>query len=265
LLDSIFAPTVEGIGRILRRHGLEFILGSSGYLQQDETEVIRTFLHRRVDGVILPALGHSSATRTLIADQRLPVVEIGNLPDEPLGVAVGFANDAASYAATEHLIASGRKQIAYVGGYGDNNANGRDRLAGFRRCMEAYGLAIDDRLVLEIDYAPRAVLPAVDRLMVLQAEYDGLVVGGELWSPVLALEFARRRIAMPEDVAVVGLGEVEHADFLPTPLTTIAFPRARIGEVAAEAMVALCAGREPPAAIADLGFELRLRASSRVT
>ncbi|NJO38307.1 MAG: LacI family transcriptional regulator, partial [Rhizobiales bacterium] len=160
LLDSIFAPTVEGIGRVLRRHGLEFILGSSGYLQQDETEVIRTFLHRRVDGLILPALGHSDTTRSLVAEQGMPVVEIGNLPEESLGVAVGFANDGAALAATEHLIATGRKRIAYVGGHGENNANGRDRLAGFRRCMATYGLTIDERLVLQIDYAPRAVLPA---------------------------------------------------------------------------------------------------------
>jgi LacI family gluconate utilization system Gnt-I transcriptional repressor len=265
LLDSIFAPTVEGIGRVLRRHGLEFILGSSGYLQQDETEVIQTFLHRRVDGLILPALGHSHTTRALIEAHHLPVVEIGNLPATPLGTAVGFANDGAAFTATEHLIASGRKRIAYIGGHGEQNANGRDRLAGFRRCLESYGLAVEERLVLQIDYTPQAVLPAIDRLAALQADYDGLVIGGELWSPVVALEFARRRIGMPQEVAVIGLGEIEHADFLPVPLTTIVFPRERIGELAAEMMVALGEGTAAPEVGSDLGFELRIRASSRVT
>ena len=172
----------------------------------------------------------------------MPVVEIGNLPHDPIASVVGFSNERASYAATEHLIASGRRRLAYVGGLGDDNANGRDRLAGFRSCVAAYGLPVDERLMLVVDYTPHAVIPAIDRLVAALGEFDGLVVGGELWSPIVALEFARRRIAVPEAVAMIGLGDVEHADFLPTPLTTIVFPRERSGEVAAELIIARCEG-----------------------
>lgn len=262
LLDSIFASQIEGIARVLRRRRFEFILGSSGYRQRDEAQIIRTFLHRRVDGLVLPALGHSREARALIRGARLPVVEIGNLPRAPIGSVVGFSNEKAAYAAAEHLIAGGRRRLAYVGGRGAGNANGRDRLAGFRRCLAAYGLACDERLVLEVDYAPHAVLPAIDWLVDALGEYDALVVGGELWSPIVALEFSRRRIPMPDAVALVGLGAVEHADFLPTPLTTVVFPRERMGEVAAEVIVALCEGDTAPAPVSDLGFELCARASS---
>lgn len=264
LWDSIFASTVDGIARVLRRHRFEFILGSSSYEQRDETEVLNTFLHRRVDGLILPAIGHNRATRALIENTRLPVVEIGNLPEASLGSVVGFSNEKAAYAAAEHLIAGGRRRLAYVGGSGADNANGRDRLAGFRRCLESYGLPVNERLVLEVAYTPRAVLPAIDRLVAALGEYDGLVVGGELWSPIVALEFARRRIAVPDAVAVIGLGEVEHADFLPVPLSTIVFPRERVGELAAELIVARCEGEDAPIRVWDLGFELHVRASSRL-
>ena len=265
LLDSIFASTVEGIGRVLQRHNYEFILGSSGYDPRAEERIVRTFLHRRVDGFVVPAVGHAQPTRILLERSRLPVVEIGNLPHEPIGSVVGFSNEQASYAATEHLIASGRRNVAYVGGTGGENANGRDRLAGFRSCVGAYGLPVDERLMLVVDYTPHAVIPAIDRLVAALGEFDGLVVGGELWSPIVALEFARRRIAVPEAVAMIGLGDVEHADFLPTPLTTIVFPRERSGEVAAELIIARCEGDAATQRAWDLGFELRVRASSRVT
>lgn len=263
LWDSIFASTVEGISRILRQHRFELILGSSSYEQRDETEVLSTFLHRRVDGVILPAIGHNKTTRTLIEKNRLPVVEIGNLPEATIGSVVGFSNEKAAYAAAEHLIAGGRRRLAYVGGIGADNANGRDRLAGFRRCLQSHGLPVDERLVLEVDYTPRAVLPAIDRLVAALGDFDGLVVGGELWSAIVALEFARRGIAVPDAVALVALGKVEHADFLPTPLTTIVFPRQRVGELAAELIVARCEGDAAPYRVWDLGFELNVRASSR--
>ena len=80
----------------------------------------------------------------------------------------------------------------------------------------------------------------------------------------MALEFARRGIAVPEAVAMIGLGDVEHADFLPTPLTTIVFPGVRSGEVAAELILARCNGDSAAPSACDLGFELRVRASSRV-
>jgi DNA-binding LacI/PurR family transcriptional regulator len=76
---------------------------------------------------------------------------------------------------------------------------------------------------------------------------------------VVALEFACRGIAVPAAVAMVGLGEVEHADFLPTPLTTIVFPRRQRGEVAA----AQCEGEAAGQRIWDLGFERHVRACTR--
>jgi LacI family gluconate utilization system Gnt-I transcriptional repressor len=264
LLDSIFASTVEGIGRVLQRHNYEFILGSSGYDPHAEERVVRTFLHRRVDGFVVPAVGHAQPTRILLERSRLPVVEIGNLPHDPIGLVVGFSNEQASYAATEHLIASGRRNVAYVGGTGGENANGRDRLAGFRRCLAAHGLEVNERLVIEIDYTPRAALPAVDRLATAVGEFDALVVGGELWTPVIALEFARLGIAVPDAVTIIGIGEVEHADFFPTPLSTIAFPRERAGEVAAELVVGLCEDGQATPEVCDLGFELHARASSQL-
>ena len=264
LLDSIFASTVEGIGRVLQRHNYEFILGSSGYDPRAEERIVRTFLHRRVDGFVVPAVGHAQPTRSLLERSRLPVVEIGNLPHDPIGSVVGFSNEQASYAATEHLIASGRRSVAYVGGTGGENANGRDRLAGFRRCRDAHGLEVNECLVIEIDYTPRAALPAVDRLATALGEFDALVVGGELWTPVIALEFARLGIAVPDAVTIVGIGEVEHADFFPTPLSTIVFPRERAGEVAAEMVVGLCEDGQATPEVCDLGFELHARASSQL-
>jgi LacI family gluconate utilization system Gnt-I transcriptional repressor len=264
LLDSIFASTVEGIGRVLQRRNYEFILGSSGYDLHAEERIVRTFLHRRVDGFIVPALGHAAPTRGLLETSRLPVVEIGNLPHHPIGSVVGFSNEQASYAATEHLIAGGRRNLAYIGGIGGNNANGRDGVAGFRRCLAGHGLEPNERLVIEIDYTPRAALPAVDRLAAALGEFDGLVVGGELWSPIILLELARRGVAVPDDVTVIGLGEVEHADFFPTALSTIVFPRERAGEVAAELVVQLCENERTPPRVWDLGFELYVRASSQV-
>jgi LacI family gluconate utilization system Gnt-I transcriptional repressor len=265
LLDSIFASTVEGTSRVLRRHRYEFILGSSGYHQRDEEQLVRTFLRRRVDGLILPAIGHNRLTRLFLEKSHIPVVEVGNLPHDPIACVVGFSNERASYVATEHLIACGRRRLAYVGGLSEDNANGRDRLSGFRSCVAAYGLPADERLTLTVDYTPHAVMPAIDRLVAALDQFDGLVVGGELWSPIVALEFARRGIAVPEAVAMIGLGDVEHADFLPTPLTTIVFPRERSGEVAAELIVARCEGDAADKRVWDLGFELRVRASSRVT
>ncbi|HEX6013942.1 MAG TPA: hypothetical protein VFY87_19530, partial [Geminicoccaceae bacterium] len=63
---------------------------------------------------------------------------------------------------------------------------------------------------------------------------------------------------------IIGIGEVEHADFFPTPLSTIVFPRERAGEVAAELVVGLCEDGQATPEVCDLGFELHARASSQL-
>lgn len=263
LLDSIYASTVEAVGRVLGGHGYEFILGSSGYDGASEERFIKTFLRRRVDGLVLPAIDHTKATRTMLRAAGVPVVEIGNIPAAPIGHVVGFSNEAASHAAAAHLIRSGCRRLAFIGGHGEHNANGRDRLAGFHRALAEHGQAVRRGQVLMVDYDAQTSLAPIRAFLGRLDRCDGLLVAGEIWSPLVMLECLRQGISVPDELSVIGIGEVELSDLLPCPLTTVTLPREQAGALSAECIVRLCRGETVAPRVQELDFTLHERASVR--
>ena len=94
LAGSIFASTIAGLGAALREAGHELLLGTTEYSSASEEALLRAVLGRRPDGLVLSAGQHTPAARRLLERATrglgLPVVEIWQLPERPVDMAVGF-------------------------------------------------------------------------------------------------------------------------------------------------------------------------------
>ena len=69
-------------------------------------------------------------------------------------------------------------------------------------------------------------------------------------------------LGVPEDVSVVGYDDSRLIAFTDPPLTTVRTPRAHIGQAAAEMLLGLMRGEEPPEPQLDLGFDILQRQST---
>ena len=74
------------------------LLGDTEYSLSREEDLIRAFLHRRPEAIIMTGGAHSEGTRTLLTSADVPIVETWDLPKEPLGDVVGFSNEEAGAA-----------------------------------------------------------------------------------------------------------------------------------------------------------------------
>jgi LacI family gluconate utilization system Gnt-I transcriptional repressor len=72
----------------------------------------------------------------------------------------------------------------------------------------------------------------------------------------------RLGIAVPNQVAIAGFNDLTGSDQMLPPLTTVRTPRAQIGEAAAQMLLTLMRGKEPPCTQLDLGFEIVQRQST---
>src|SRR5690606_14052095 len=84
LSASIYAATVEGITATLRARGFESLIGDSGYALDAEEKLIAAFIGRRADGLVLSNVAHTQASRRMLERAGIPVVETGNLTDDPV-------------------------------------------------------------------------------------------------------------------------------------------------------------------------------------
>ena len=97
---------------------------------------------------------------------------------------------------------------------------------------------------MEVEHAIDAGLQGLDHLLRSAREFDGLVIGGEIWTAAIVLRLLGAGRRIPDDVAVVGIGKVELAHYLPVPLTYVALPRREAGTRSAELAIALSRGDE---------------------
>ena len=256
LQDSIYLPFVEAARRVFEVHRADYVLQTIDYTRGREFHAIGSLLSQRVQAILLPSIGHTPATRELFKTLPIPLIEVGNLPRKPIHFAVGHSDFKAGYVATKRLIEIGRRKIAIVCGHVRDTSNARDRLSGYQRAMEEAGLPVIDARKAEVDHSIDAGLDGLERLQRSAKRFDGLVIGGEIWTAAIVLRLLKTGWKIPDDLAVVGVGEIELGQYLPVSLTYVALPRREEGARSAELAVALSRGDEVGPAIVELPVHL---------
>ncbi|HEX6143689.1 MAG TPA: LacI family DNA-binding transcriptional regulator [Geminicoccaceae bacterium] len=262
LANSVFAETVDGLTAGLRAHGYQLLLGSTDYSAEAEEALVRAVLGRRPDGLVIAAGEHTAATRLALERARIPIVETWDLPDRPLGLAVGFSNVDAGRAMTEALAGWGYRAIAFAGGDPADSLRGRLRRDGYLAALRRLG-----RTPIEIAAGPgrkamAAGAAAVRTLCDRDARADALFCVSDPVAAGAMMECRRRSIAVPDELAIVGFGDFDIAGGDALELTTVRVPKYEIGARSAAILIEALAGQPVGAPVVDLGFEIVRRRSA---
>jgi LacI family transcriptional regulator len=238
--NPFYSAIARGAEEVTRESGLLLITGSSDEDPARERELARLFCERRVDGLIVPA---GNDHRYLLPELQVgvPAVFIDRPPGHIEADAVLLDNVGGARAAAEYLLGCGHRRIAMVAD-DVGIVTQRDRWRGFRDALAAAGEPVDDTLV---------------RFGVHDAATAERVAGEllSLASPPTAVFAANNRIAIGvlrvlavrgADVAVVGFDDLELAELLAQPLTTVSYDPADLGRTAAELLVLRLQGDDRP-------------------
>jgi len=244
LQDSIYLPFVAGAREVFEKNGADYLLQSIDYARKREAQAIGPLVSQRVRAILLPSIGHTRETEKLLRSIPIPIIEVGNLPRRPIHFAVGHSDLEAGYLATKHLIETGRRRIAIICGHVSQTSNARDRLDGFRKAMTEAGLDVSAQLIAETEHAVDAGPKSLARLLEDAGSFDGLVVAGEIWGSAVLLDLLGRGKRIPQDIALISIGEVELGPYLPVSISYVALPRYETGKAAAELALALSRGEE---------------------
>lgn len=261
LSNALFVDLLEGVQRVLRPAGLQTLIGVTHYQPAEEEALLRSYLAHRPAGLLVTGFDRTAAARGLIERSRVPCVHLMETQAAGEAYAVGLSQDAAGAAMTEHLLARGRRRVAFVGAQLDPRV--LQRLAGYRRVLQAHGLQ-DPGLEL-LDPAPSSIALGgvlLQRLLAARPDVDAIFFCNDDLAQGGLLAALKAGLAVPQRVAVAGFNDLAGSDQWLPPLTTIRTPRAEIGERAARMLLALLRGEAVDARQVDLGFELVVREST---
>ncbi len=202
-----------------------------------------------------------AATEAWLERRGMPISVIGpadRLPSVVIDDASGIT------ALMRHLIEQhGHRRIAFIVG-SQANKEAQRRLVAYQQALAEHGIAQDPKLVLQGDFTQesgtRAVTELFDTRQLRANDVHAIVASNDYMAFGAIDELVRRRISVPEEIAVVGFDDIALARVYDPPLTTVRQPLDVLGREGAQRLLEQLDGGSVSGAL-TLSTELVLRRS----
>jgi LacI family gluconate utilization system Gnt-I transcriptional repressor len=239
LSSSNFSDTVRGLSTALAPHGLQLLLGDTDYRLDQEERLVRSMLRHQPRCMALTGGQHTEATHTLLKRAGIPVVEMWDLPTDPIDTAVGFSNVKAARAMVRHLYERGYRRIGFLGGASELDRRGLDRMRGY--VTEVKALELGAPRVIRVGESPITMshgAPAIAALLDQWPDTEAVMCVSDMSAFGAIMECHRLGLSVPGDIAVAGFGNFEVSACCHPTITTVSVDAYGIGLRTGEALLA---------------------------
>jgi len=239
LMHSFFVEIIGGIEPVANVGGYGLLLCSSGEDPAKERAELEMLRSRQVDGIILASAQGSEnqdllkqltgiGTAIVMIDRDdHPQVECHRVltDDEEVGVL-----------GTSHLLDRGRKAVAHIGGLGITHSKRREK--GWRDTLKARGIKVSPDWFVQAGFMESDGYRAMKKLLAVRPRIDAVFAVNDPAAIGAMKAIWEAGLRVPEDIAIVGVGDIALSDLLRVPLTTVGWSRKDQGFNAAELLLA---------------------------
>lgn len=247
LLHPFFAEIAKSISLEARKQGYSLLISSSDEDPELEEQEIKQLLARRVDVILVASAQWSVDCFRMIEEHKTPYILIDRRFQGLNANFVGVDDEAVGSLATSHLIEQGCRRVAHIRGPEVSTAVGR--LEGYRRVLASYNLAPLPGHIVSLGSSgdhrgEKGGYEAARKLLSSEPKPDGIFCFNDpsALGAMRAILDAGMRI--PEDVAVVGCGNLSYSDFLRVPLSSVDQGSENIGRSAASLALKIAGKKE---------------------
>lgn len=232
---SFFFPTViNGIESIAHEYGYNLMILQSNESYENEVHNTNIMLANNVEGVLACV---SRKTRDFshfanISEEGIPVVFFDRVPSGLMGDMVMVDDVKGAYEATSHLIETGRHRLAICIGNPDLLIS-INRLKGFTQALRDHDVPFMKEYVISGE-SPEEAASETAKLLDLEIPPDGLFAISDLTMSGIMREIYRRKVKVPEQLALVGFCEEVFSLMYQPQLTAVLPMGFEIGRTAAE-------------------------------
>ena len=267
LVHPFFAQVAKGISARLRSQEYSLVIASSEDDPNLERKEVDQMLSRRVDALILASTQSTGENVRRIEARSVPYVLLDRKVAGVSANFVGIDDVVAGSIATEHLIEIGCKTIAHLGGSEVSTAV--DRQIGYTNALAKHGLSLSGEYIAKYgsgdDSGDSAGYSGMKRLLALNPRPDGVFACNDPIAMGAMRAILEAGLRIPQDIAIVGCGNVHYDDLLMVPLTSIDQDSDGLGLNAAKLAMSIIKKKTEVAAPKSLLMQAKLvvRASSR--
>ena len=263
LNNPLFVPVTEGVESVLQPEGYNIVLASC-HDMDSEMQAVETLRGRQVDGFIFMSLSVSYPNDHLLdlKKQGVPFVIINRVLEHPDINRVLIDDVKAAFDITKHLLDLGHLNIATITGPRNVRHSAVNRHLGWEAALKERGIEPAKEWIIEGDYTYEGGLQAVRYMLQKQRYPTALFVANESMAVGALKGLNSAGLRIPQDIAVVTVGDPPFAAYTSPALTTMALPVEEAGRLAARQLVNWIKENKPdPVKEITLNAVLKIRES----
>jgi LacI family transcriptional regulator len=235
ITNPFFPELIQCFEEIAVAHGYEILVSSSNSDPAVLTTCVRRMIERKVEGVAMLTFGEEEPVLDQLSFHDIPLVLAEFRLEDPKTSTILLDYATGIRAAIDHLFQLGHRKIAYLAGpHKIHSAMTREN--DFRTAMEAVGLPVQKKWVVECDHTLKGGVAGFDRLQALAAGPTAILCSNDMTAIGVLRAAYLKGLRVPHDLSVVGLDDIDFAEFTLPPLTTIRLSRGDLARAAFEAL-----------------------------
>ena len=237
LVTHYYAAVLDGIEEEARKAGYSVISANTHEQSEAEVRAIDNFISLHVEGIIACLSQNTTDYRHFeeISDMGIPLVFFGRtcLPEKFSSVTAN--GDVAAQEATQHLIDTGSRRIAFIGGPNHLDMVKR-RKHGYLEALKENRIPIDRSLVVceKIDF--QWALEVTERLL-QENRPDAILAFNDIITFAAFTAIKEQGLRIPEDVALIGFTDDVHAEYVTPKMSAIVDQSFEMGAVSCQLLL----------------------------
>jgi LacI family transcriptional regulator len=235
ITNPFFPELIQCFEEIAVAHGYEILVSSSNSDPGILSTCVRRMIERKVEGVAMLTFGEEEPVLDQLAFHDIPIVLAEFRLEGAKTSTILLDYTTGIRAAVNHLAELGHSKIAFLAGpHKIHSAITREN--DFRNAMESAGVPIQREWVIECDHTLKGGVAGFERLQALASHPTAILCSNDMTAIGVLRAAYMGGHRVPQDVSVIGLDDIDFAEFTLPPLTTIRLSRADLARAAFEAL-----------------------------
>lgn len=244
--DSYFNDVMRGIDDVARDLDYRILLLTFNSQTPEIEEgyfCLKEVMDKELGGLLITAEQIKNVELNKLKENKVPFVVLNYAPTFGNWVTVDWASG--SYEAVKHLLSQGHERIAYLGGMVEKFEVDKHKFAGFKKAIFEAGLSFDPNLLKQCPYTERdRIRPLVEELLSQSPRPTAIFCGDDIIATKVLQIAQKSNLKVPDDLAIIGYGNLPITTRLHPELTTVDVPRYELGRQAMSIFAKLKSGAE---------------------
>ncbi|MFC3034090.1 LacI family DNA-binding transcriptional regulator [Pseudoalteromonas fenneropenaei] len=191
----------------------------------------------RLDGLVLtPPFSDSQELVNFLKKKAIPYARVASALKDDDSISVRSNDEQGAFEITEHLIALGHQDIAFIKGHPDHSAT-ELRFKGYKRALAEHQIAFQPRLVAEGNFSYHSGADSAKTILDLQPRPTAVFASNDYMAAAVLKLATQRQLRVPDELSIAGFDNAPIARHIWPGLTTIAQPVEEMTRMAVEQLI----------------------------